>query len=341
MNKQIDLGTETESTSEARTKFFFCFTLDTEPDNLWEPFSGLRFDHFARLLDFHRALQERGAKPVYLTTSEVADCPQSARVLDKILATGQAELGAHFHTWTRDWPFDVPPLGNPPIQAMAHQLGQPLEEKMLQFTCDALEKTFRVRPRSYRGGRWSFSHETARSLRNSGIAVDSTVTPGRTWQDPRHPLLDGPDFRQFPRHPYFLHVGSDEMTTDSGDILELPVGSSFIRAGWLGRQGSIVGRSARKLHSLLGRPQGWLWLRPTSMSRSETLACLESMRRDEIPVWVSMIHSSEIIPCRKFSTEAAVDRFVKRCLQLVEDAVELGATCATLGEVGLRYGQPV
>ena len=92
-----DKSEAANSRSAAGKKFFFCFTLDTEPDNLWEPFTGLGFAHFARLYDFHRALADRGARPVYLTTSEVAECPQSARAMEKILKTGKAESGAFSH----------------------------------------------------------------------------------------------------------------------------------------------------------------------------------------------------------------------------------------------------
>ncbi len=49
-------------------------------------------------------------------------------------------------------------------------------------------------------------------------------------------------------------------------------------------------------------------------------------------MWVAMIHSSEIVPCKYFATEEAVGRFRRRCLELVEDAVALGAAGATLRE---------
>ena len=214
------------------------------------------------------------------------------------------------------------------------------KSRMLQYTCASLEKNLGVRPRSYRGGRWSFNEDSIRSLRNSGIRVDTTVTPGRTWQDQRHPYLEGPDFRQCPRHPYYYRVNSAEPNPDSGDVLELPVGASYISPGRLGAGNGLVGRSTRKLLSLLDRAHGWLWLRPTSMTKTELCACLKSLRRDQIPVWVSMIHSSEIIPCRQLPTEEATKQFIKRCLQLVEVAVSMGATCATLDEVRQYYGHP-
>jgi hypothetical protein len=315
---------------------FFCFTLDTEPDDLWADRPTLTFDHFERLAGFHRELTERGARPTYLTTSEVAEHLPSARVLGRILDTGQGEVGAHFHTWTRSWPFPVPDLGSPPVHATAQQLGQAVEEQMLDHTCTAIERELGIRPVSHRGGRWSLGGPSVRSLRNCGIGVDSTVTPGLSWVDPTHPLKSGPDFRASPRRPHYL-AGDSLEPRESGDVLELPVGASFHpnRRAALGR-GSWA-RLRRGLRGLAGRPAGVLWLRPTLMSRRQGRLCLEQLRRDGLPVWVAMVHSSEISPNRYFPTDEEVARFRRRCLQLVEDAVALGAAGATLEEVWRYY----
>src|SRR5262249_30651102 len=132
-----------------------------------------------------------------------------------------------FHAWTRQWPFAVPDLGNPPLHANAHQLGQETEEMMLEFTCEALKRAFGARPSSYRGGRWSLNGESIRTLVNCGINVDSTVTPGISWDDPVHPLVSGPDFRDFARVPTFFSQGS-LVSKSHGEVLELPVGVSFL-----------------------------------------------------------------------------------------------------------------
>ena len=171
-----------------KPRFRFCFTLDTEPDDLWSDHAVNRFEHFDRLVRFHHRLIDAGARATYLTTSEVADSEKARKALDTCLQTGTSELGAHFHVWTRTWPFPVPAARSPGGHMMAHELNQPLEERMLSFTCEALHKTFGLRPRSYRGGRWSFAPHTPLSLRNCGIEVDSTFTPGIRWHH-------GPDYR--------------------------------------------------------------------------------------------------------------------------------------------------
>jgi hypothetical protein len=312
--------------------FHFCFTLDTEPDDLWADRPTLTFDHFHRLADFHRELTDRGARPTYLTTSEVAEHLPAARALGRVLDAGRAELGAHFHAWTRAWPFPVPDLGPRPLHALAHQLGQPVEERMLAFTCDVLARAFRVRPVSYRGGKWSLNEASALSLARCGIRVDTTVTPGIHWQDRRHPLLDGPDFRGRPRHPHYLRPPGRDA------VLELPVGTADVPPPRPLPSRGVVGKVVRRALRATGRPVGLTWLRPTLMSRRELRACLRALRADGVPVWVSMIHSSEIVPCKYFATEGAVRAFRRRCLELVEDAVALGATGATLREAWEQHG---
>lgn len=313
----------------------FCFTLDTEPDDLWTVRDTLSFDHFALLYDFHLELTARGARPVYLTTSEVVEDPGARQTMRRILDTGQAEIGAHYHSWTRAWPFPTPALGQPPLQAMAHRLGAPFEERMLAFTNEAIARHLSTRPISYRGGRWSLGPGSVAALVNCGIEIDTTVTPGRTWTDPSERLTDGPDYREFPTHPFYLQPGSLAPQA-TGPLLELPVGAAHAPPRgprtWPGR----LRRALRRGRGVRSKP-GWVWLRPTSMTTPQLQACLEGLARDAAPVWVAMIHSSEIVPCGQFATAAEVAAFKQRCFRLVEAAQELGARCATLAEARSAY----
>ena len=269
---------------------------------------------------------EAGAYPTYLTTSEVAESAPARRALLDCLANGVAEIGAHFHTWTRTWPFETPALGDPPLQAMAHQLGQQIEERMLSYTCAALVKAFGRPPTSYRGGRWSLGRESTRSLINCGIEVDSTVTPGLTWADSSSRLVDGPDYRCARRGPYWL-----EGPEGHSQVLEIPVGAAWFPSAGR-RLPPFPRRVLSKVRRLAGLRGGHCWLRPTRVSVSDMRATMESLKSDGIPVWVFMIHSSEIVPCQPLSTHRDVDAFVDRCIGAIRCAIELGAEPATLTE---------
>jgi hypothetical protein len=311
-------------------EFLFCFTLDTEPDNLWANRPELSFEHFHRLKEFHEMICRAGARPTYLTTSEVAESDLARKALEDCRDRYPCEIGAHFHTWTRDWPFPVPDLHTPRIHAMAHQLGQPVEQAMLSYTCEALHRTFGIEPRSYRGGRWSLGPESERSLHNCGIDVDSTVTPGIDWRDPRDILLSGPDYREAHRHPQSL-ASVFQQSNGTDGVLEIPVG-----AAWFPSAARHYGPSAARQLSRVGKLTrirlGHRWLRPTGVSVPDLVATMKSLRTANVPVWVFMIHSSEISPCKPLPAQSDVDAFFIRCEAAVAAAVELGAKPATLTE---------
>jgi hypothetical protein len=321
--------------SRGAESFRFCFTLDTEPDNLWKLASRYTLEHFAFLPDFHKRLLDAGARPTYLTTSEVVEAPRGRRAMEQCLEAGGCEIGAHFHTWTRAWPFTVPDLGDPPVPAMAHQLGQETEERMLDYTCRSLRDALGVEARSYRGGRWSLGPESARSLANCGITVDSSVTPGWSWRDPRDPRLNGPDWTRTRCEISWLTAPADNgrPAIEPGRVLEIPVGAAVFPDALRGLMRSPLARRVCRRVSRSGRVRlGHFWLRPTTMSLENMRATMKALERRGCPAWVFMIHSSEIMPCDKLPTDQAVKAFMRRCVDVTRAAIELGAEAATLTE---------
>jgi hypothetical protein len=321
-----------------RSQFQFSFTLDTEPDNLWANRPELTFEHFDRLFEFHRRMRAAGSKPVYLTTSEVVEDAKARAVLRKCLDEGGCEIGAHFHSWTRSWPFPVPDINwqGARSHAMAHQLGQGVEEAMLSYTCRELTSAYGVQPVSYRGGRWSLSRDSLTSFRNCGITVDSTVTPGISWRDQRHILVDGSDFSRSSRFPSSVSraMGGGD---DPQGPLEIPVGAAWFPA-WGEDASDTTRKNLARIGARLPIRTGHRWLRPTHSSVEDMTAVMKSLKAASVPVWVFMIHSSEIAPCKPLPTEDDVRKFVDRCERIAQIAVELGAVGATLteAETGLR-----
>jgi hypothetical protein len=314
---------------ESKSSFRFCFTLDTEPDNLWKYKDECSFDSFRHLYGFHKKLVEIGARPTYLTTSEVVESALGRSVLEECLGTGSCEIGAHFHSWTRKWPFDVPNLRVPPTMAMAHRLGTDIEERMLAYTCDAIFKALGIEARTYRGGRWSFGPDTPKALSKCGIRVDSTMTPGLSWRDNTNSLTDGPDFRNTPMYPHYL--ASDESIQNS--LLELPVGTApFPYCGRGFFKSQLIQGIMRAISKRAGISIGYHVLRPTDSTTKTMLAIMNSLMRRGCAVWVFMIHSSELIPCKLLPTQEAVSSMVDRCLEAINMAINLGAEPATLSE---------
>ena len=306
------------------SEYRFCFTLDTEPDDLWARRPALSFEHFNVLPGFHDLIVESGGRPTYLTTSEVAESARGRGALEACLARGDCEIGVHFHTWTRAWPFPVANLGDPPVHALAHQLGQEVEERMIEFTKRSILGNFGVEAESYRGGRWSLGPSSVKSLVNCGISVDSTVTPGLSWADAASPLVDGPDFRYAQRGPHWL-------TFQDRAVVELPVGAAWFPEH-LQRVHPWVQKQARRVSARTHLRVGHRWLRPTRVSVPDMTAVMRKLKAQGIKVWVIMIHSAEIVPCTPLPTREAVEAFKRRCAGVVRAAVELGASPATLTE---------
>lgn len=311
-------------------QFRFCFTLDTEPDNLWGYNSTDSFEHFKILPGFHRNLLNAGARPTYLTTSEVVETLLGRSAIEECLALGQCEIGAHFHSWTRKWPFEVPDLGSPPVKALAHRLGSRVEMNMLAYTCEVLLNTIGIQPRSHRGGRWSFGEHTPEILSKCGIWVDSTVTPGLSWHDTTHDFVDGPDNRGKPYCPYYLKKGA---ISDGTALVELPVGAAFL-PGLLKpfETSPLASRILSGIGRRTGGGIGCCWLCPTYTSVAGMRSIMLDLKRRGCSVWVFVIHSSEIIPCEPLPRQSDVDAFMTRCLEVVQIAQELGAAPATLLE---------
>jgi len=311
-------------------EYRFCFTLDTEPDNLWAGAKKLGFEHFLRLPDFHRRLVDAGARPTYLTTSEVVEAERGRRAMDCVLEAGQCEVGAHFHTWTRAWPFLGSDHSEFPRGTQAHQLGQRIEEAMLRLTCESLHASFGIYPKSYRGGCWSLGKSTLISLENCGIEVDSTVTPGLSWKSLKGGATDGPDFRRASPYPHWL---GEPITARPSSVMEIPVGSAWVpeRARPVFEM-RYVGGAIRRAAAMFGFHMGFGWLRPTNQSVGTMRAVLQSLKRSQVPTWVFMIHSSEIAPCKPLPSEEEVEAFKNRCVGAIRTAVELGAQPATLIE---------
>jgi hypothetical protein len=316
------------------TSFRYCFTIDTEPDNLWEFQPRCSFESFKKLSGFHSKLTAAGARPTYLTTSEVVESSIGRSALENCLSMGMCEIGAHFHTWTREWPFAVPNLRKPPIMAMGHRLGEMIEEQMLTYTCGAISKALGIEPKSYRGGRWSLGHYAPSVLAKCGISVDSTVTPGLSWRDYTDRLTDGSDFRDAPMYPHLLNNSST--TNADHSIIELPVGTApFPRCANAVLRTKSMQRIARSIGNRIGVRIGYHWLRPTDTSAEDMRAVMLALKQQGCAVWVFMIHSSEIIPCNPLPSQRDVQAMIDRCVKGIRIAIELGAQPATLTEAAL------
>lgn len=313
-------------------------TIDTEADNMWARGSALEFRNTRNLQRLQALFDDLGVRATYLVTHEVASDRESVDFLRQLVERDRAEVGAHLHPWS-----------NPPYHRLVedehyhhpYPHDYPLEifkAKMTVLT-DVLQETMGVRPRSYRAGRWGFVAEHASVLRELGYVVDTSVTPGVSWQP--YPGVPGGrggvSCLGAPRVPYRLSSESAIAAASDG-LLEIPVSIEWSRSLPEGMIGALERLPAQSLlprllrHSKLLRP---IWLRPyPRFSETELLRLVDRLGERSRPVWNLMFHSSEAVAgTSPYSPDAAsLEVFYRKLRAILERALFLGAQPVSLSE---------
>lgn len=273
----------------------FLVTVDTEADDEWTRTEAASYRNIEQLPGFQALCDRYGIRPTYLTTYDVATDAAACAVLRALVSAGNCEIGAHLHAWST--PPDHALAAAPDArQPYLHEYPPEVQREKLLRLDEILRERLGMAPVSYRGGRWSLNHISANLLADMGYLVDTTVTPGVSWErNPGYgPGAAGSDFGAAPATPYRLHH-HDVCLPGSLDLLEVPV--SIIKTGPLART-SAVGMPPRGLagrvmsRSGLCRP---VWLRPGySTAGQMTLVC-DRLSASGAPVLNLMFHSSELI----------------------------------------------
>ncbi|MBU1147621.1 MAG: hypothetical protein KKD11_04645 [Candidatus Omnitrophica bacterium] len=183
-------------------------TIDTEPDNQWD--LSLRkdptFRNIAELTKLQRLFDKFYAKPTYLTSFSVVKSGAVA-VLKDIAKSVNCEIGTHLHAWETP-PFKRHIKGN---GTYLHQYAFDAQSQKLANLDNLISETFGCKPVSYRGGRWSFDKNILSILSEYKYLVDSSVSPGISWEND-----GGIDFKKWASRDCFLEA------KDAQGILEIP-----------------------------------------------------------------------------------------------------------------------
>jgi len=296
---------------------------------MWDRLETLGFRNTRSLGRLQALFDELGVRATYLTTYEVASDPESAAFLGELAASGRAEVGAHLHPWS-----------NPPFARLVedehrhhpypHDYPIGVFREKMEVLGEALRAHMGVQPRSYRAGRWGFVLPHAAVLHELGYLVDTTVTPGVSWE--AHPGAPGggggPSFVGAPRVPHRLDGGLLEVPVSIEWNRDLPatVGSAIDRLP----PRSWMARGLRRSNIL--RP---VWLRPyPRFAEAELLRLVNRLHAARRPVWNVMFHSSEAVAGTSAYSpdEASLEGFYRKLRGILERALALGARPATLTE---------
>jgi len=303
-------------------------TIDTEEEGRWGggyPREGNTCANIRWLEKLQPLREEYGLRATYLVTDPVARDAEARDRLGGFVAEERSEIGAHLHPWCTP-PYDEIDR----TETYAGNLPRKLLHAKLTGLTETLEKTFGVRPVSYRAGRWGISASTLAELEALGYGVDSSVVPLH-WEYGN----GGPSSLHAPAVPYRPDP-TDPVKPGLARILEVP--ASVVMTGPLGGGSGFIARRLRPFPGL-GRildALGRCWLRPSwgdpDLLRRATRRCIAEGH----PVINVMFHSSELMPgASPYVRDAAgLDLFLARLRAIVETALETpDVRWATLREV--------
>ncbi len=275
----------------------FIVTVDTEADDQWSGTGDATLRNLEGLARFQSFMHERGVPPTYLASFETLAHPMLQN-LARAHAEGVAEIGGHLHPWT------TPPLdAGDCVQRFPLELPDDVLEGKLATLTSALTELLGEQPLSFRAGRWGADNRVLHAVARQGYRVDSSVTPFIRWRDVVR------DAEAHTAIPDFSRVSPKPALVPGTDLFEVPM--SVIAAGALpsatlasyGQRRTTLGRVARAL----SRPR-WCRIFPETRAR-DLEAVYRAALRQELPILVFMIHSSELVagmsPYAK--TESAVE----------------------------------
>ena len=84
----------------------FLITVDVEGDDIWSRPRTVTTANAAFVPRLHRLCERYGLRPTYLTTFEMATCPEFRAFGREVLRQAQGEIGMHLHAWNS--PPDLP-----------------------------------------------------------------------------------------------------------------------------------------------------------------------------------------------------------------------------------------
>lgn len=301
----------------------FVITVDTEGDNLWSYKDGdtIKTENSLAIPRFQELCERYQFKPVYLTNYEMIKDNRFVDYIKDKVQKRLCEVGIHIHAWN-----------NPPYYELENKYnGNPylieypkeVMRKKFDITYNLIKEHIGVSPISHRAGRWAMNDVYFKLLKEYGIKVDCSYTPGVDWSfSAGKTMSSGSNYSNVNKNTHYVD-----------GILELPM-------------------SIRKLHNLSADNikskiktllRGKLvWLRPAiSTLEDMKLLCNEISRETSSDYLEFMVHSSELMASGSpyFKNENTINRLYNDLENLFEYISKIGYIGKTLEEYYLMYNE--
>lgn len=295
-------------------------TVDTEEAWDWGgPFPTTRYcvDHVPRLASFQAICERHGIHPTYFANYAVMADETSRSAMLGLAQRPNVEIGMHIHPWNTP-PFapDAPVL---PRDTYLHTRPDGEVHAKLASTYEAF-RSAGLRPRSFRGGRYSTGGAIHRFLRSAGFLADCSIVPYTRWAE------DGsPDFSEEGLMPRRSAPSEDGVAP----LWTIPQSAGFTRAPfgfWAGLHNAIEHGELSKLH-LIGAADRLglvrrVWLNFEMGSVSDWVPFLKRLRRMQVPVVTLTVHSSSLFAGPgPYTRTAAEERLIAERIERVFEAI--------------------
>jgi hypothetical protein len=271
---------------------FFAVSIDTEEQWDWNagwPVRSHSLDNVQVLPRFQQLCTRHGAKTTWFTNWSVMNHDPSRAIMLELASRPGVELGMHIHPWLT--PPRDPRWEGGARESFLHNHPPEQIHAKLSSVYDLFERNG-LRPRSFRGGRYSSGGAIHDFLLSKGFIADSSVVPFTTWPD------DGaPDYRDRDLTP--RRIGG---TAKTAALWELPLSLAFTRPdfrGWAARfravENSFLARL--KVLGILGKLSvvKRIWLNFEVATAADMLALLNVLRPLQLPFIIFTVHSSSLI----------------------------------------------
>jgi hypothetical protein len=318
-------------------------SIDTEEDN-WSPaIQGVTVRNIRELPKLSELFASMGVRATYFATYQVVANPDSAAVLRDIHEQGIAEIGAHLHPWNTP-----PECGIESRVTMLRDYPPECQREKLECLLEKFDDSLGIKPTSFRAGRFGVGRSTIELLIQSGIYVDSSVTPLLSWEG-----SGGPSFLSAPGGLYRLDgKGNVRVPTESGVLVEFPITVGFTRfrpSSWTRIATILATPGFRRFHILgIASRLGFLQrvvLSPETHSVEEMLIISQRLVEANTRFLHLFFHSNSLLPGRTpfVRTDADVRHLYDSLRQYVEGLQEIAdVRFSTVSEAAstLSPGEP-
>ena len=272
---------------------YYAMTLDTEEQWQWHvtyPTSDYTLDNIFELPRFQELCAGHGVKTTYFTNWAVMDNSDTRAVMLALGQRADVEIGMHIHPW------NTPPIESHGQVGAHESFLANLPAEQIRAKLSSVYDLFTdadLRPRSFRGGRYSSGGLIHQFLQDKGFAADSSIVPYTTWQDP-----GAADFRGRGIEPSRIAP----VAADKPALWQIPLTVGFTRgnfdfwAKWYNRikysplsRLRLIGLAERL--GLVKR----IWLNFDFTPAGEMLDLLHVVRRMHLPYVCLTIHTSSLM----------------------------------------------